>query len=81
MGPGQSQDQGKRLFRTRPELAQHWFAARPDEVAEDECDDDRIVELSGYWNEVRDEVKGQHEVSDDADQQQLTMPWHAGIAH
>jgi hypothetical protein len=35
-GPGESQDQSKRLFRARPEFADHRFAARFDEVTEDE---------------------------------------------
>jgi hypothetical protein len=61
-GPGESQDHSKRLFRAGPEFAQHRFAARSDEVAEDQPDDDRIVELPGHWNEVRDEVEGQAEI-------------------
>ena len=79
-GPGQSEDQSKRLFRAWPEFADHRFAARSDEVAEDERDDDRIVELSGHRDEVRDEVEGQGEIADEGDQQQLATPWHAGIA-
>ena len=79
-GPGESQDQSKRLFRARPELADHRFAARSDEVTEDERDDDRIVELSGHRDEVRDEVEGQGEIGDEGDQQHLATPWHAGIA-
>ena len=79
-GPGESQDQSKRLFRARPEFADHRFAARFDEVAEDECDDDRIVELPGHWDEVRDEVEGQGEIADEGDQQQLATPWYARIA-
>jgi hypothetical protein len=79
-GAGESQDQSKRLFRAGPEFAQHWLAARSDEVAEDECDDDRVVELAGHRNEVRDEVEGQAKVDDEGDQQQLAAPWHAGVA-
>ena len=78
--PGESQDQSKRLFRPRPELADHRFAARSDEVAKDERDDDRVVELPGDGNEVRDEVEGQGEIRDERDQQQLATPWHAWIA-
>jgi len=79
-GPGQSKDQSKRLFRARPEFAHHRFAARSDEVTEDERDDDRIVELSGHGDEVRDEVERQGEIADEGDQQKLATPWHAGIA-
>jgi len=79
-GPGEPQDQSKRLFGTRPEFANHRFAARSDEVAEDKRDDDRIVELPGHWDEVRDEVEGQAEIADEGDQQQLATTWHAGIA-
>ena len=79
-GPGESEDQSKRLFRPRPELADHRFAARSDEVAKDERDDDRIVELPGHRDEVRDEVEGQREVRDEGDQNQLATPWHARVA-
>jgi hypothetical protein len=80
MGPGESQDEVKRLLRAGPEFDQDWFAARFDEVAEDESDDDRIVELAGDWNEVRNEVEWEPEVYDEGDQQQLSASWHAGIA-
>jgi hypothetical protein len=79
-GPGESQDHSKRLFRAGPEFAQHRFAARSHEVAEDQRDDDRIVELPGHWYEVRDEVEGQAEVGDEGDQHQLATPWHTRIA-
>ena len=79
-GPGESQDQSKRLFRARPEFADHRFAARFDEVTEDERDDDRIIELSGHRDEVRDEVERQGDIGDKGDQQKLATPWHAGIA-
>jgi hypothetical protein len=79
-GLGESQDQSKRLFRARPEFTNHRFAAGSYEVAEDERDNDRIVELPGYWDEVRDEVEGQTEIRDEGDQQQFASPWHAGIA-
>jgi hypothetical protein len=79
-GPGESQDQSKRLLRAGPEFDQHWFAARSDEVAEDECDDDRIVELPGHRDEVRDEVEGYTEIGDEGDQQQLATPRHPRIA-
>ena len=79
-GPGQSEDQSKRLFWARPEFAHHRFAACSDEMTEDERDDDRIVELSGHRDEVGDEVEGQGEIGDEGDQQQLATPWHAGIA-
>ena len=78
--PGESQDQTKRLFRPRPELADHRFAARSDEVTQDERDDDRIVELPGDGNEVWDEVEGQGEIRDERDQQELATQWHARIA-
>src|SRR5438034_7806719 len=79
-GSGEPQDQSKGPFRARPDLTDHRFAARSDEVAEDERDDDRIVELPGHWDEVRDEVEGQGEIGDEGDQQQLATPRHAGIA-
>ncbi len=79
-GPGESQDQSKRLFRSRPEFADHRFAARFHEVAKDECDDDRVVELPGHRNEVWDEVEGQGEIADEGDQQHLAASWYARIA-
>src|SRR4029450_4166522 len=79
-GPGESQDQSKGPFRARPERAHNAAGGRSDEVAEDERDDDRIVELPGDWDEVRDEVEGQGEIGDEGDQQHLSTPWHAGIA-
>jgi hypothetical protein len=78
--PGESQDQSKRLFRPRPELADHRFAARSNKVAKDERDDDRVVELPGDGNEVWDEVEGQGEIRDERDQQELATSWHARIA-
>jgi len=79
-GPGQSEYQSKRLFRARPEFAHHRFAARSDEVTEDERDEDRIVELPGHRDEVRDEVEGQGEIGAEGDQQQLATLRDAGIA-
>ena len=80
-GPSESQDHGKRLLRTGPEFAQHRLAACSDEVTKDECDDDRVVELSCHWDEVRHEVEWQAEVDDEGDQQELASSWHAGIAY
>jgi hypothetical protein len=79
-GPRKAEDQSKGLLRAGPELADHRFAARSDEVTQDERDDDRIVELSSHRDEVRDEVEGQSEVADEGDQQQLATSWHAWIA-
>ena len=78
-GPGQSHDQSQRSFGARPEFAHHRFAARSDEVTEDERDDDRIVELPGHRDEVRDEVEGQGQIGAEGDQQQLATSWDAGI--
>jgi len=52
------------VFRAGPEFSQHRFAARSDEAAEHERDDDRIVELPGDRNEVRHEVEGQGKIGD-----------------
>jgi len=79
-GSGESQDQNKRLFRPRPEFADHRFVASSDEVAKDEREDDRVVELPGDRNEVWDEIERQGEIRDERDQQELTTPWHARIA-
>ena len=61
-GPSESQDQSKGLFPAGPEFDQHWFATPSDEAAEDEGDDDRIVELPSHWDEVRDKVERQSEI-------------------
>ena len=50
---GEPEDQLRRLAWPWPQLADQLLAARADEAAEDERDDDdRIVELPGDWNEV-----------------------------
>src|SRR3954452_1312164 len=46
------EDHRQRPLRPGPELADHPVTARADDVAEDECDDDRIVELPRYGDEV-----------------------------
>jgi hypothetical protein len=79
-GPSESQDQSKGLFRAGPEFDQHWFATPSDEAAEDEGDDDRIVELPSHWDEVRDKVERQSEIRNKGDQQQLAPPRHTRIA-
>ena len=52
-------------MRAGPELADELVAACPDEGAKDERDDDRVVELAGDGDGVRDEVERQCEVADD----------------
>jgi hypothetical protein len=50
--PGESEDQRERLLGSRPEFADQVFAPGPDEAAEDERDDDRVVQLTGDGDEV-----------------------------
>ena len=53
------------------ELTNEGLAACPDEVAQDERDDDRVVELARDGDEVRDEIERQREVSDERQKQEL----------
>ena len=57
--------------RSRPEFANQWFAAGLYEVAQYERDDDGVVELTGNWDEVRDEVERERQVTDERDQDQF----------
>jgi DNA-binding response OmpR family regulator len=49
--------------------------------AQDERDQDRVVELAGDGDEVRHEVEREREIGDERAHDQLLPPGHAGIAH
>ena len=70
-GSRDSQNQGKGLFRAWPMFADHRFAARSDEMAQNERHDDRVVELPGDGDEVWDEVERQRQIATEGDEQQL----------
>jgi hypothetical protein len=44
-------------------FADECFAAAAEEAAEDECDDDDVVELAHDWDEIGDEVEWEREVA------------------
>ncbi len=48
-------------------------------MANDECDHDRVVELSRNWDEVRYEVKREGEVAGKGDQEELAAAWNARL--
>jgi hypothetical protein len=69
--PGEPDDQPERLLRPRPKLADQTLAAGAEEAAEDDSDDDRIVELPRDRDEVGHEVERQREVTGKGEQEQL----------
>jgi hypothetical protein len=79
-GLRESKDQGQRLFRARPELPDQLLTPRPDEPAQHERDDDRVVELSCDWDEVGNEVDWQCQVADAREQEELAATGDARVA-
>jgi hypothetical protein len=71
---GESNDQRERPLRPGPELADQVRAAGPDKAAEDEREDDRVVELSGDGDEVGDEVEREREVAGEGEWEQFALP-------
>jgi hypothetical protein len=61
----ESENQRERLRRPWPQFTDEVLAAGADEAAEDECDDDRVVELTGNGDEVRDDVERERQVTDE----------------
>lgn len=60
------------MLRSGPQLADQFITTRADEAAEDEGDDDGIVELTRDGNEVRDEIEGKREVASERDEQKAS---------
>jgi hypothetical protein len=61
-------------------LADEWLAAAAKEAAQNERDDDDVVELAGDRDEVGYEVKWKREVSRECEQERLLPPRDAGVA-
>jgi hypothetical protein len=76
----ESKDESERFLGAGPVLADEWFAAAAKEAAENEGDDDGIVELARDRDEVGYEVKREREVGGKRDQQSLLPPRHARVA-
>lgn len=57
--------------RSRPKFTYERFPARSDEVAKDEGNDERVVELPRNWDEVGNEIERQRQVADEREQEQL----------
>ena len=66
--------------RSRPEFAYQRFAAGLYEVAQCECDDHDVVELTGDRDEVRDEVEGEYQVTEESEQDQLPASRYTRVA-
>jgi hypothetical protein len=64
----EAQDEREGALRARPVFADQWFAAAPEEAAQDECDDDDIVELARDRDEIGDEVEGEREIAGEPDE-------------
>ena len=56
------------------------LAAAAKEAAENEGDDDDIVELAGDRNEVGYQVERKREIPGQRNEQQLLASWHTGVA-
>lgn len=78
---GESQDQRQRALRPRPELPHERLAARANETAQNKRDHDRVVELPGDRNEIRDEIERERQIPDQRDEKQLPASGHARIAN
>jgi hypothetical protein len=59
----EAKDERERVLGARPVFADEGFLAAPEEAAEDERDDDDVVELAGDGDEIGDEVEGEREVT------------------
>src|SRR6266496_5232312 len=68
------------MRRPRPQLADQGPAARANEAAENEGNDDRIVELPGDRNEVGNEIEWQCQVADETEQEQLAAAGDPRVA-
>ena len=69
----EAEDHRERLFWPRPEFAYQRFAGCLDETAQDERDDDRVVQLPRDRDEVGHEIEGQGEVANEGEQEQLSV--------
>jgi hypothetical protein len=61
-------------------LADEWLGAAAKEAAENEGDDDCVVELACDWNEVGNELRPKCEVASKRDWKSLLPPWEARVA-
>src|SRR3954451_19237416 len=77
---GKPENNLERPLGAVPQLADEILTAGPDEAAEDERDDQYVVELTGDGNEVRHEVERQREVPDERQQEQLAATRDSWVA-
>jgi hypothetical protein len=59
----EAKNECERALGARPVFADECLAAAAEEAAEDECDDDDVVELAHDWDEIGDEVEGEREAA------------------
>jgi len=78
---GQPKHDGKRRLGSPPVLLDEFGTAASEDRAKYQRDEDGVIELSGYRNEVGDEVEGQGEVADERAEQELVTAPDAGVAH
>src|SRR5436309_9685740 len=59
-----TQDDRKRCLRARPFLPEQIRVTAPDEQAQRQAEDHRVVELAGHREKIRDEVEREGEVDE-----------------
>jgi len=61
-------------------LTDYWVSAATKEGAQDEGDDEDVVELTGDRNEIGYEVEGEGEVSGEREQKRFLSAWYTWVA-
>ena len=75
-----SEDECKRALRAGPMLTDQRLTTASKQAAENEGNDDDVVELAGDRDEVRYEVERKREVAGERDEQELLSSWNAWVA-
>src|ERR671936_1320279 len=75
--PGDPRDEPEGGLRARPVLWQQVGPAPAKHRAQSQGGDDRVIQLSGHWDEVGDQVERHREIDDQGDERQLAPPWDA----
>src|SRR3954469_25000423 len=77
---GEPENNGERPLGAVPQLADEILTAGPDEAAQDERDDQHVVELTGDGNEIRYQVEWEREVPDERQQGELAATRDSRVA-
>ena len=64
----------------RPELCHDVASGVPHDVREHERNEQRIVELTEYWDEIRDQVDWRNQIRNEEGDRELRPPRHAPVA-